>query len=241
MKAMRPVKLLLASAVVVLSAVSICAQASSDVNVRLEPINFNLRDMDSVKRGAKHFAAQCMVCHAMRFLDHNPLAKQAGITIDKMPLKDQEWWFGTAPPDLSLIARVRSPRWIYTYLHAFYKDESRKLGSNNLLFPNSNMPNPFAGMQGEQVLAVDADQFHTMGGVFATKPRYFSLLRMEKQGSMSADEFHQQIYDIVNFLVYASEPARAERTALGWWVLGFLLLLMALTYLLKKEYWKDIK
>lgn len=217
------------------------AYGAGDLHMRLEPVKFDIKNVASVKRGAKYFATQCMVCHSMKYLDHNKIAQEAGILKEKMPAKDQTWWFGAAPPDLSLIARSRSPQWIYTYLHAFYLDDTTKLGSNNLLVPHSNMPNPFGGLQGEQVLVLPLDRLHEAHSVFAPRPRYFSLLRLDKPGSLKPEAFHQQIHDMVNFLVYASDPAKLERENLGWWVLAFLLILIGLTYLLKKEYWRDIK
>jgi len=36
------------------------------------------------------------------------------------------------------------------------------------------------------------------------------------------------------------EPAKLERQRLGWKVLLFILLMLGVFYLLKKEYWKDI-
>lgn len=238
---MRLIKCISLLLILLFSFVAMPTTAATGAAIRLEPVHFDTRDTQSVKRGAEIFKAQCMICHAMRYLEHDPIARSIGMTIDKMPLKDQEWWFGVAPPDLSLTARVHTPRWIYTYLHAFYKDESTTLKSNNLLVSNSKMPNPFMGSQGEQVLSVNPVELHKASGVFAKRPRYFSVLRLERQGSLTPDEFHQQIYDIVNFLVYASEPAKMQRLAIGWWVLGFLALLIVLTYLLKNEYWKNIK
>ena len=58
--------------------------------------------------------------------------------------------FGKAPPDLSVIARVRGSDWIYTYLKSFYLDESRPVGWNNTLFANASMPNPLWELQGLQ-------------------------------------------------------------------------------------------
>jgi ubiquinol-cytochrome c reductase cytochrome c1 subunit len=37
------------------------------------------------------------------------------------------------------------------------------------------------------------------------------------------------------------EPAKAKRQALGVWVILFLLVFTGFAYLLKKEYWKDVK
>ena len=57
----------------------------------------------------------------------------------------------------------------------------------------------------------------------------------------SEAEFDQSVRDITNFLDYVGEPAKLIRTSLGIWVLLFLGALFILTYLLKKEYWKDVK
>jgi len=209
--------------------------------VHLEDPQVNIKDVESIKRGGKFFAQYCIICHSLKYLRHDEFSKKLGVTLDKMPLKDQDWWFGVTPPDLSLTARVRSPEWIYTYLHSFYVDESRSVGSNNLVFDNSSMPNPFTGMQGEQVLSVPKEDVHKMHGVFSGKPYYYEVLRMEKQGSMSAEEFDGHIRDVVNFLTYTSDPNKLARNRLGFWVLGFLFLLLIVSILIKKEYWKDIE
>ena len=57
----------------------------------------------------------------------------------------------------------------------------------------------------------------------------------------SESDFNQDVRDITNFLDYVGEPAKLIRTNLGFWVLLFLSILLVLTYLLKKEYWKDVK
>lgn len=57
-------------------------------------------------------------------------------------------WFGTAIPDLSVIARSRSPDWLYTYLKTFYIDESRPFGVNNVAFPNVGMSHVLWELEG---------------------------------------------------------------------------------------------
>lgn len=59
--------------------------------------------------------------------------------------------------------------------------------------------------------------------------------------SKSTKEFNQDVRDITNFLDYVSEPAKLVRVDLGYKVLGFLFILFILAYLMKKEYWKDVK
>jgi ubiquinol-cytochrome c reductase cytochrome c1 subunit len=48
------------------------------------------------------------------------------------------------------------------------------------------------------------------------------------------------VADLVNFLVYLGEPAATKRVQIGIIVMLFLFGMLALTYALKHEYWKDI-
>ena len=133
--------------------------------------------------------------------------------------------FGVMPPDLTLTARSRGSDWIYTFLLSFYKDESRPFGANNKLYPNVNMPHVLWHMEGVKEPTNQS----------LTDFKYISA------GSMSYSEYKSSITDLVNFLTYVSEPAQLDRYRIGFWVILFLLIFSALAYLLKVEYWKDIK
>jgi ubiquinol-cytochrome c reductase cytochrome c1 subunit len=61
------------------------------------------------------------------------------------------------------------------------------------------------------------------------------------QASISEADFKERMADLTNFMVYMSEPIRAERVRLGMYVILFLVVcLLPLVYLLNREYWKDI-
>src|SRR5262245_58963905 len=96
----------------------------------------NRTDMDSIKRGAKFFATNCVSCHTLTYLRYDKIVKDAKIPTDNKPVAIN----GVVPPDLSLVASSRGVNWIYTYLHSFYKDPSTPSGVNNLLFPGTAMP-----------------------------------------------------------------------------------------------------
>jgi ubiquinol-cytochrome c reductase cytochrome c1 subunit len=55
------------------------------------------------------------------------------------------------------------------------------------------------------------------------------------------EEYDQAVYDISNFLYYVGEPSRLERHRLGVYVLLFLLILYAFTWLLGREYHKAVR
>src|SRR5262245_83749 len=106
------------------------------------PINRN--DMDSIKRGAKLFAANCVSCHTLTYLRYDKVVSEAGIPTNNKPISIN----GVTPPDLSLEASSRGVDWIYTYLHSFYKDPATASGVNNLVFPGTAMPAILAPFQG---------------------------------------------------------------------------------------------
>ena len=66
-------------------------------------------------------------------------------------------------------------------------------------------------------------------------------LIIKVKGELSQKEYEQEITDLGNFLTYVSEPAQLERYSIGLWVMLFLVFFVFITYLLKIEYWRDIK
>lgn len=211
----------------------IWAEGEGFAGLKLAEAPINFKNMESIKRGAKFFATNCMACHTLTYLRYDPVAAEAGISSDKTP--KNLVFNGVSPPDLSLEADARGVNWLYTYLHSFYQDKSRPSGANNLLVPNTAMPNQLAPFQGDQVL-VEKPMKDLFGNL-----EWYDLVKLVKQGNMTPEQFDETIADVVNFLAYAAEPYRIEQERLGWWVLGFLVILFVMMYFLKKEYWKDVK
>lgn len=201
----------------------------------LEKPTIDPADVASIERGAKFFATTCMSCHTLIYLRYDPIAKKAGITYEKMPINVKDWPYGVKPPDLSLEADVRGTDWIYTYLHSFYVDTKRPTGVNNLLFPDTAMPDMVGPYQGEQVLVEKpmADLLHQY--------QWYDLVKLTRQGSMAPEEFDRTIADLVNFLGYAAAPYQVEQHKIGYWVIAFLIVLLVFMIKLKREYWRDVK
>ncbi len=217
------------------------AFAAGGAHVHLESANVDLHDKASLERGLDMFQQYCSGCHSTQYQRYGRVAEDLGISIDDMRNKymfvegakigdlmenaisevDAAKWFGAAPPDLTLVARVRGEDWVYTYLKSFYKDDSRPFGVNNTIFPSVAMPHVLQGLQGLSVKQED--------GSFVTEG-----------GKLSAEEYDQVVRDITGFLVYSADPVKLERERLGWWILGFLFIFFILAYFLKKEYWKDV-
>lgn len=216
--------------------------------------NVDVGNVASLQRGARNFVNYCMGCHSAQYVRYNRLAQdlqisekqlvenlmfaaekpQETMTIAMRP-DDAKRWFGTAVPDLSLIARNRGPDYLYNFLRGFYLDPARPTGVNNLMLPNAAMPHVLWELQGVNEAVFEE---HTVDGV---AHKSFKEFRQVTPGKLSAEEYDQFARDIVNFLAYIGEPMQLERQRLGIWVLAFLLVFGILAYLLKQEIWKDVK
>lgn len=216
---------------------AVWAEGGASEGLMLSKAPINRSDFASIRRGAKFFATNCMSCHTLVYLRYDKIGKEAGITLDKMPINVKTWPYGVTPPDLSNEVHVRGVDWIYTYLHSFYIDPKRPTGANNLLVPNTAMPNIIAPYQGEQVLLPDKPT----PGVLYGDSQWYDFIMLTKQGMLTPDEFDATTADLVNFLAYAAEPYREQQHKIGYWVLGFLCIMFVFMYLLKREYWKDVK
>ena len=238
---------------------------ASGADVHLEKAHIDLNDKPSLQRGAKLYMNYCSGCHSIKYMRYNRMAKDLDITthdgqvhrdllvnnliftqakvVDPihiaMPPKDAESWFGILPPDLSLIARVRGADWLYTYLTSFYRDAKRPFGVNNKLFPDVAMPNVLANLQGEQI-AIWGKKIIPYNGS-SKEIDIIDHLQLVQEGSMSEHQFERAVHDLVGFLVYVSDPIKTTRIRYGYWVIGFLLIFLLVVYLLKKDYWRELK
>jgi len=246
-----------------LAAAALAAGASptrAAEGAKLDDIEASLTDVASLQSGARTFVNYCLNCHSASLVRYNTL-RQIGLTDEQimdnlmftaekigMPMaiamtaKDAKSWFGTVPPDLSVIARARGADWLYTYLRTFYRDASTPTGWNNLVYPNVGMPHVLWKLQGEQVLKEVPATTRDGRPVVDEhgQPRKIARLELAAPGRQSTAEYDKTVYDLVNFLVWMGEPNQLERKRLGVWVLFGLTVLVFLTYFLKLAYWKNV-
>jgi ubiquinol-cytochrome c reductase cytochrome c1 subunit len=103
------------------------------------------------------------------------------------------------------------------------------------VYPNVAMPHALWTLQGVQSL--EAAPVKDMAGHEHTQYKWSQI----SKGTLSANEYDALSRDLVNFLVYVGEPAANDRRAIGIIVLFALGLLFIFVYLLKREFWKDVK
>jgi ubiquinol-cytochrome c reductase cytochrome c1 subunit len=215
----------------------------------LADVDSDVFDKESLRRGAVTYANYCQGCHSLKHLRYSRMARDLKLEeealerdflrgqakpqdsmLSAMRASDADGWFGVAPPDLSLIARSRQPDWLYSYLRGFYLDPSRPTGVDNAFFRQVAMPNVFAALQGAQRPVVKKG-----GGVEAIVG-----LKHIGQGALSPEDFDAVVADLVNFLVYAAEPAQLDRLRIGKYAIAVLIVLTVALYQLKRVYWKDL-
>ena len=215
---------------------------AAEAGFRLDRSPHDPTDLVSLQSGAKLYVNYCLGCHGMQYMRYNRL-RDLGLSDDqirdnllftaekvgelmKIPLdpKAGKQWFGVVPPDLSVVARSRGTDWLYTYLRTFYRDPKTVTGWNNAVFENVAMPHALWTLQGERGYDREKHAFTEIG-----------------KGTLSPVEYDMAVRDLVNFLAYVGEPAAGKRQAIGIVVLFVLAIVFIFAYLLKKEFWKDVK
>lgn len=219
--------------------------SSASASVDVDP-----HDKQSLQRGAMLFANYCMACHEASLMRYNRIGQDLGLDEDLveqylifkpgtqvhdvmtnvMSQSDAEQWFGAPAPDLTLYARRHGPDRVYRFLTGFYRDDDQPFGVNNTVVSGVSMPHVLEVMQG------------------LPEPRYeerdgrMVVVGVEEatNGKVSPAEFRGAMRDLTNFMDYMAEPVKAERERLGVRVLIFLFIFLIVTYLLKREYWKDV-
>jgi ubiquinol-cytochrome c reductase cytochrome c1 subunit len=225
-------------------------ETPSDADWQSWTASANVTDTASLQRGARDFAGYCLGCHSLQYERWSRLGQDLNIP-QKLLVKDlippgetpadyitspmiesdAEKWFGKAPPDLSLMARARGTDYLYQYLKTFYVDPSRATGANNMALPQSAMPDIVAPLEGLKMAV-----YKNVG-----QEQVFDHFKQIAPGSMTPQQFDQFVHDLVNFLDYVGDPQRAMRHAMGIWVVLFLLVFTWFAWLLKREFWKDVK
>ncbi|WP_178861382.1 cytochrome c1 [Thiomicrorhabdus cannonii] len=207
-----------------LLALPFAAQAAGGPGIELEPAHNNLRHADSLQRGAVLFSNYCMACHSAKYMRYNRIAKDIG-------------W-----SDEQVVSQMA---------HGLNKvvDEvqTRMLPGVAMDVLGTEPPDLslMARLKGTDYIYTFLRAYHQdeNGNWDNTVLKGTSMPNVLEgiQRHASSEDYAQAARDIANFLEYVGEPAKMDRMDLGWKVIAFLLVLLLLTYVLKKEYWRDIK
>lgn len=249
--------LLLFVALVFIPLKAVAAEGAFDCgSVPCDEFKPNFDDKASLQNGAKWYDNYCMGCHSLKFSRYERVADDLEIPHeimvetmvpngrkigDLMEISMDEdkakVWLAATPPDLSVVTRARSSKWVYTYLKNFHKDDSRPTGVNNKVFESVAMPHVMMELQGlpECTSGTVIDSHGNAAVQDCGK-----LVPGEIQGTMSPEDFDTAVYDLVNYLHYVAEPGAERRKHIGIYVLLFLGVFLVFAILLDRDYWRDI-
>lgn len=235
---------------------------AAEGGVRLDKAPGSTTDLSALQHGAKLFVNYCLNCHSASSMRYNRL-QDIGLSDDQirnnllfsgdkvgdmmtvaLTREDAKNWFGAAPPDLTVIARAKAssqgtgPDWLYTYLRTFYKDDTRPLGWNNMVFPDVAMPHALWELQGIRAAKYVEEKDPKNPERTIKKFAGFEQLT---PGKLSPVEYDAAVGDLVAFMDWMGEPAQNKRRQLGVWVLLFMALFVILAWRLSASYWKEVK
>jgi len=245
---------MLSRLVVIITLVASAEVLAAGGGVELVPADIDPGNISSLQRGARNFMNYCSGCHSAQYVRFNTIGKYLELSEEQlvenlmfnaektfdtiqasMPAADAARWYGTAPPDMSLMARAKGADYIYNFLKGFYLDAESPTGVDNLVLAGTSMPNVLWELQGYQnAIFVE----HTVDGVTTHD---FEGFEQATTGTLDAEDYDDFVRDTVNFLAYIAEPIRSERRMIGTWVIIYLLVFLVIAIMLKKQVWKDVK
>jgi len=242
----------------------VAAAAASESTIPLDKFPAEkISDVAALQHGAKLFVNYCLNCHSAAYMRYNRM-RDIGLTEEQIkknllfasekvgdvmkasidPRQAKEW-FGTNPPDLSVIARSRAgpggngADYLYTYLRSYYRDDTKATGWDNLAFPSVSMPNVLWELQGQRVAKPPIEEKDPHD---ASKTVHrFAGFEQVSPGTLDARQFDESVADLVAYLQWMGEPTQGYRVRLGVWVLLFLGVFTVIAWRLNAAYWKDVK
>ena len=224
-------------------------------SVELEKADIDSSDLSSLQRGAANFMNYCSGCHSAKYIRYQTIGKDLDLTKEmlkdnlmfnaentfdtiqaSMSSQDAALWYGTAPPDLSLMARAKGVDYIYTFLKGFYIDNESPTGVDNIVLPGTSMPHVLGELQGYQ-----SANFESHKNSDGSETKSFIGFEQLSMGALDSEDYEEFVRDTVNFLSYIAEPVKGFRITLGKWVIAYLIFFLILARMLKKQIWRDVK
>lgn len=205
---------------------------ASEQTMPLEKAHNDLTDQASLQRGAKLFMNYCSGCHSLKYVRYKGMAQDIGIVdsdgkVLEQAVKDNLLFTGEriTDPIMTAMPKADAANWFGIAppdlsLVARSRSADWLFTYLRSFYPDSKRP------------------WGVNNRLFPDVAMPHVLLSLQNQ--LSPAEYDASIRDLVNFLVLMGEPKQLERERLGVWVLIFLGILLVFSWLLKREYWKDV-
>jgi ubiquinol-cytochrome c reductase cytochrome c1 subunit len=194
-------------------------------SVHLERANNILSDKTSLQKGAILFATRCMSCHSVKYMRYNRVARDLGWTDEEV---------------LKKLGKVNN-KVVDNIIGSMSETVAQAAFGTKI--PDLSL---ISRLKGTDYIFSFLRSFELNTTTGKWDNRVFLGVAMpnimpKPKDEASLEKYDEDVRNIVNFLEYVGEPAKLKRQHLGWKVMLFLFILFILVYLLKREYWKDIK
>ncbi|WP_115711083.1 cytochrome c1 [Legionella sainthelensi] len=200
--------------------------------VHATSFSINIQDKARLQRGAKLFMNYCSGCHSLKYLRYNRMAKGLGLMrsvgqIDESLLKNNLIFTEATINDPIQIAMPPedAKQWfgiVPPDLSLVTRAKGAEWLYNYLISFYNDDSRPF-GTNNSLVPDV-------------AMPNILDTLH----NKMRTAQFDESVLDLVTFLTYVSEPTQTERHHMGFFVIGFLVILFIAFWRLKIVYWRKI-
>jgi len=180
--------------------------------------------LPAVERGVEDLMNNCHSCHTLKYIRYRDLAK---FGIDKKKIDD---WRGEQSLDAPLSSLM--------------SDEAA-MQSFGLVPPDLSLMTKAREGGADYVYSYLVGYYSTPEG--ETKNHIFPETKMPDPLGISSTTDHAQreeikktAHDIVSFLSWAADPHEQERYRLGYYVIGYLVILTLLLYFVKNQIWSRL-
>ncbi len=182
-------------------------------------------DLPAIERGMDDLMNNCHTCHTLKYVSYLDLLK-LGIDRKKVDI-------------------LRGDQPLAAPLTGMLSDEAA-MQTFGLVPPDLSLMTKAREGGPSYVYSYLLGYYNTPDGV--THNRIFPATKMPDPLGVSTatdpakrEELKKTAHDIVSFLAWASDPHSAERHRLGYYVIGYLLILTALLYAVKNRIWSGLK
>jgi ubiquinol-cytochrome c reductase cytochrome c1 subunit len=180
--------------------------------------------LPTVERGVEDVMNNCHSCHTLKYIRFRDLAK---FGIDRKKIDE---WRGDQPLDAPLASLM--------------SDEAA-MQSFGLVPPDLSLMTKAREGGADYVYSYLLGYYSTPDG--ETRNRIFPATKMPDPLGISTATDHAQreeikktAHDIVSFLSWAADPHEKERYRLGYYVIGYLVILTVLLFFVKNQIWSRL-
>jgi len=178
-------------------------------------------DLPTMERGAETVMTVCVGCHSLKYIHFRELAK-LGITKDKV-----DAWRGSNPMGTPVTSQMSS---------------DAALASFGKAPPDLSLMAKAREGEADYIYSYLLGYYTTPEGTIGN--HYFPATKMPDVLAVAGvtnpaehAQLEQKAREITSFLVWAADPRAEERKTLGYYVIGYLIILTTMLYFLKQRIW----